>query len=416
LNTTPLQNEDTLRKQLEESLRQNWCQVLGVQTVGTHDDFFQLGGDPDRGARMLERVKLETKASIPVADLYEARTISKLADLIQIKQSSREQMCIVPIKPKGARRPLFLVHGVGGNVLGFAGLARKLMDDQPVYGIQAQALRSEGPTLVKLEAMADFYVREVRQVQPCGPYAFLGFSYGGMVAFEMARQLTATGESVDFLGMLDTWQPGYLKQVQNREPWAARTWNRLNLVRLNTRKLSPIQMVPYFYSRVKGRILRKMYGRMNNAAAVSLPDSMRKVRDINMAAALRYVVGPYDGRVVMFRAKDEASEGFPQDLGWRAYAHGGVQIVPLPGDHGQILAEPNLSCLAEHLERFLGARTGLPVADAAPEARDEFELDDEGIVPVGAFANASPTHEAETKFSSPDPGSIMDGAALEQFS
>ena len=75
----------------------------------------------------------------------------------------------------------FLVHGVGGNILGFASLARSLDHEQPVYGIQAQALNSDMPTLIRLEAMAAFYVEELRRVQPGGPYAFLGFSFGGLV-------------------------------------------------------------------------------------------------------------------------------------------------------------------------------------------------------------------------------------------
>ncbi len=368
------QFDDQGRRTLEADLTRWWSQVLGVSEIGLHDDFFQSGGDPDRGSKMLSRVKEAYQVSIPPEELYEARTIGKLADLIQMKQSSLEQQCIVPIRAAGSRRPLFLVHGVGGNILGFAGLARVLPSEQPVYGIQAQALQSGVPTLVKLEAMAEFYVKELRQVQPSGPYAFLGFSFGGLVAYEMAQQLAASGEQVDFLGMLDTWQPGYLQQVLAARPRWRRILERLNRVRLNTRKLSLFQLVPYTYVRLKARFLRVAYGQMASAGAVSLPDSMKRVREINLMAAARYQVKPYPGAVKMFRAKDDAPE-LPEDLAWRKYARGGVEVFRLPGDHGQILAEPNLSFLAATVTQCL----------ASPAAvREEFEVDTESVVRLDA--------------------------------
>jgi aspartate racemase len=228
--------------------------------------------------------------------------------------------------------------------------------------------------------MAAFYVQELRRLQPSGPYAFLGFSFGGLVAYEMAQQLVASGERVQFLGMLDTWQPSYLKRVKAVQPWPMRALGRLNLVRLNTRKLSLVQMVPYTYVRLKSRVLRVAYRGMGNAGPVSLPDSMRRARDINLMAASRYKVRPYPGQVSMFRAKDEALD-LPEDLAWRSYAGGGVEIFRLPGDHGQILAEPNLSFMAARIENCLTRRVKIE--------REEFELDADGVVPLGTPMKAA---------------------------
>lgn len=381
------------RKTLETNLATWWCEALDVSSVGLDQDFFQLGGDPERGQRVLHQVREKFKVSIPAEELYEARTIGKLADLIQMKTSSQEQQCVIPIRAGGERRPLFLIHGVGGNILGFAGLAKVLNAHQPVYGIQAQALQSDRPTLTRLEAMAAYYVQEVRRVQSSGPYAFLGFSFGGLVAYEMAQQLVASGERVHFLGMLDTWQPSYLKKIQAAEPRLTRIWNRINLVRLNTRKLSLIQLVPYAYVRLKARVLQAAYGRMASTGMVSLPDSMRRVREINLMAAARYQVKSYPGQVCMFRAKDDTARDLPEDLNWRSSALGGVEIFRLPGDHGQILAEPNLSYMAAHVEQCL-ARAIEPLQDW-----EEFEVGHESLVrldrlPTRHFAYAGMSRKA----------------------
>ncbi len=381
MNSVPVESgalassDDQLRFALEAKLVRWWGELLGGQQVGLHSDFFQMGGRPEQAAALVNLVKEEWGVVIRSSDLYEARTVSKLADLVQIKQSSREQLCIVPIRSEGRRLPLFLVHGVGGNILGFAGLARSLHIDQPVYGIQAQALNGESPTLIRLEAMASFYIEELRRVQPTGPYAFLGFSFGGLVAYEMARQLAAGGERVRFLGMLDTWQPGHLKLVGSAaQTRFRRWWNRLNLVRLNTQKLSGPQLVTYLAGRLKGRFLRLAFVRLAAKGGVSLPESMRQVRDINLTAAALYVVQPYAGGITLFRAEEDASLNLPEDLNWRKYAQGGVEIIRLPGDHGQILAEPNLSFMTQRLDERLA------VSGVTDNEVEEFELDEDGLV------------------------------------
>ena len=381
MNSSPVsfgpagRTDDQARAVLESTLLCWWSELLADQSVGVHSDFFQLGGRPEHATRLVDRITAEWDVAIRSSELYEARTISKLAELIQIRQTSREQLCIVPIRAEGDRKPLFLVHGVGGNILGFAGLARSLHHEQPVYGIQAQALNSEVPTLIRLEAMAAFYVQELRRVQPVGPYAFLGFSFGGLVAYEMAQQLTAAGEQVRFLGMLDSWQPGHLRQVEIASHSSLkRGWKRLHMVRLNTKKLSLFQLIGYLGGRLKGRFLRVAFGHLARGGAVSLPESMRQVRDINLTAAARYVVRPYPGNITLFRAEDHTDLTLPEDLNWRAYAGDGVEIIRLPGDHGQILAEPNLSFMTRWIDELLA-----PSKTPSREV-EEFELDDDRLV------------------------------------
>ena len=287
-----------------------------------------------------------------------------------------ELASIVPIRvAEGPRHPLFLVHGVGGNVIVFVNLVRHLDEDQPVYGIQAQALRHDQPILIDLRDMAAFYLREVRQVQPRGPYAFLGLSYGGLVAYEMAQQLSAAGETVHLLGMLDTWQPGFIDGGQAGRQGIAAFKDRIETVRMNTQKLSATETVTYLAHRLGGRVLRLLYRKLGSRGAISLPDSMRRVRDINLMAGANYKVKPYPGKVTLFRAAEDY-RGFPEDLGWGRFAEGGLDIRSIPGDHGQVLAEPNVTKLAQQVTTCL-----LETQAVLPE-RIEFDLDLEESLPL----------------------------------
>jgi thioesterase domain-containing protein len=387
LSNSPVQVGDLQRCALEEKLARWWGEVLGVSGVGLHDEFFYLlGGDEQKALSLARRIQQEMDLKISLEEMYEASTISKMADLIEIRQSSGEQNCIVPIRPSGNRKPLFVIHGVGGNVLGYAELARSLHRDQPVYGIQAQSLTSSGPTLIHLEAMAAYYIEQMKRVQPTGPFAFLGLCFGGLVAYEMAQQLVANGEQVAFLGLLDTRQPGFEKEIITVRALPKLAWMRMRQIRRHTRELSIRQWPPYVRTRLKSRLLRLLYRRMNSGnqanTSVTLSDTMRQVKEINLAASLRYTVRPYPGLVTLFRAEEDVSY-LPEDFHWREYALSGVNIIQLPGDHGRILAEPSISVMAAAIEKSISQQH--EILSSSAEKRDEFELDDDVLVRAPAL-------------------------------
>ncbi len=345
--------DDRPRNELERELTGWWQEIFQLQRILPDQDFFALGGTSLHGSRLLAKIAVKYGLELSMTTLYSARTIAKLADLIQLKQASADRWCIVPIRTRGSRPPLFLVHGVGGDVLGFFSLVKRLPSDQPVYGIQAQALQTDGPTFVQLKDMAAYYVREVCRVQPTGPYSFLGLSFGGLVAYEMAQQLQAKGEEVRMLGMLDTWQPTYQRRHPKAASTVTRIYNRLVVAWLNTRRLGLSSKVKYARNRLKNRMLRQLYRQAAARGTANLTETMKSVRDINWIAGINYQVLPYDGHVTLFRAMEEGDWGLPEDLGWRAMARGGVEILRFPGDHGQVLAEPSVSLLAEKLTECL---------------------------------------------------------------
>ncbi len=188
----------------ETKLAAIWQAVLRAERVSAHDNFFELGGHSMLAVELFARIEQTFGCSLPLSALYHAGTIRDLAREIEASAAPKPWSCIVPMQPKGTRRPLFLVHGIAGNVLFFRTLADRLGTDQPVYGIQPETLDGRLPTERTLEAMASRYVAEMRHHQPKGPYRLGGFSFGGLVSYEMARQLVASGERIDLLAVFDT--------------------------------------------------------------------------------------------------------------------------------------------------------------------------------------------------------------------
>ncbi len=197
------------RTPTEQLLAGIWGDLLGLKQVGIHDDFFELGGHSLLAVRLFSRLEKLTGRKLPLATLFEARTIGALADLISEGRKKRgggpsgQLHCVVPIRTAGSKPPFFCVHGVGGNVLNYAELARYFDPDQPVYALQSRGLSGLPPD-TSIQKMAASYIEEILQVQPEGPYFVGGQSFGGLVAYEIGCQLEATGRPVGLVALIDT--------------------------------------------------------------------------------------------------------------------------------------------------------------------------------------------------------------------
>ena len=188
---------------LEARIAAIWQDVLGLERVGAHDDFFDLGGQSILATRLVARLRGELGIDVPVGMLMQAPTVEALARAVEAGERS-VRLPLVALQTFGDRPPLFLAHPAGGHVICYRGLAVNLAPDQPVYGLQPRGLEDGKEPISDLEEMAAFYVDAIRRFRPRGPYRLGGWSFGGVVAWEMARQLHAAGETVDLLAMLDT--------------------------------------------------------------------------------------------------------------------------------------------------------------------------------------------------------------------
>jgi surfactin family lipopeptide synthetase C len=200
------------RTEMELKLVHIWEEVFGAGPIGVTDNFFELGGHSLLAVRLAAQIHKQFGKSVGLSVLLEEGNIANLAKVLQPEAEAAPQSSLVAIQPSGERRPFFCVHAIGGQVLGYYHLARRLGPRQPFYGLQAPFLTEIGDESKSIEQMAAEYVEAVRSVQPEGPYQLGGYSFGGFVAFEMARQLRSKGEEVSLLAIMDTWSPNIYHQ------------------------------------------------------------------------------------------------------------------------------------------------------------------------------------------------------------
>jgi aspartate racemase len=306
-----------------------WEDVLGKKPIGIRDNFFELGGHSLLAARLIHRVGQTLGKTLPLAMLFEAPTIEQLASSLR-QDWGHYWSSLVPIQPAGSQPPLFCVHGVGGNVLGFYELAHSMSPDYPFYGLQSQGLDGKHPCHARISDMATHYLDEIRSVQPKGPYFLGGFSFGGLVAYEMAQQLLACGEKVGLLVLFDT-DPGNLKPV-----------TAASFIRL---LLQPSWQ--HWAHDLPKKARKRIHRSLRNWR---VPQTLRDVRNSNVAAAEAYVLRPYAGAVTLIRASEKSlrSSDDPH-AAWPGLV-GSLEIHEMRGDHFDMLLLPQVNRLAECLK------------------------------------------------------------------
>ncbi len=323
------------RDAVETELVEIWQKVLSRNRVGIYDNFFDLGGYSLLAVKLMRRIEQTWGKRIPIVALFQAPTIDSLAKLLRQEKEARNWSSLVTIQEgRNGKPPFFCVHGVFGEVLGFRDLARYLGPDQPVYGLQARGLDGKQSCFTRVEQMAAAYVDEIRMLQSEGPYYLGGFSFGGAIAFEMARQLHRQGQQVGLVVLLDTYPPNYK----------------------NGHLLSTIRSLPFgqkwFYFRRKIMFLVRKFN--TTVSAQFLPQRLRRVRKSCAEAMNHYVPQNYPGSVVLFRASERPLGSLNDDyIGWDKLALGGVELYHVSGDHLTLVQGPQTVHLASQLKMSL---------------------------------------------------------------
>jgi amino acid adenylation domain-containing protein len=338
------------RDEIELKLARIWKSVLGISTISIRDNFFELGGSSLLVVRMLSETNRVFGTALPLATVFEGATIEHLTRVIcQEKKGGprAQQSPLVPIQPRGTKRPFFLVHGVGGNVLTYSALAKYLGPDQPLYGLESIGLDGKQPPLTDIQAMAIRYVKASLEFQPHGPYSLGGLSFGGIVAFEMARQLRQENREVACLVLLDA-SARFCSEDPKLTQRVGMHFD--NLLRLGVRKrLAYVRRIARTGKRkLKSRAWRVAYSFYRDRPS-HLPHVLRDIKEINFQALREHVLQPYPGRVELFRASDRSILDREDDLlGWDRFATG-VDLYSVPGDHVSMVNEPHVRVLAEQL-------------------------------------------------------------------
>ncbi|MBV9385234.1 MAG: amino acid adenylation domain-containing protein, partial [Chroococcidiopsidaceae cyanobacterium CP_BM_ER_R8_30] len=322
------------RDSIELQLTRIWQEILGTRSIGVRDNFFDLGGHSLIAVSLFEKIKKIFGKNLPLAILFQAPTVAQLASILHQEECSALWSSLVAIQTGGSLPPLFCIHPAFGDVVIYYKLASYLGSNQPVYGLQPQGLDGKQVPQSRIEDMAADYIREVRTVQPQGPYLLAGWSMGGLVAFEMAQQLYAQGQKVAMLALFDTQAPQGLKG----KPLLVRVSRHLT----NFSRLGPKQKLTY---------LQTYLQKAHRFFWVNKP----ALQEAHKRAAHSYVPQVYQGKAILFRANDQPEEMFWVDsaLGWGSLVAGGLEIQLVPGYHNTLMKEPYVPILAERLKACL---------------------------------------------------------------
>lgn len=315
---------------LQERLLALWRRHLGNASIGADDHFFELGGNSLLAAVLLAQVQAMTGRALPLAVMLQAPTVRQLVRLIEADAPAPVASTLVRMRA-GTGHPLFLVHGLSGTVMECWSLVESLRDPRPVCGLQAHGVDGERLPQDRVVDMAASYVEAIRQEQPHGPYAVCGFSFGGAVALEIARQLTRAGEEVQTLCLLDT-------QVHRPLPRLVTLWVRSVRAARKWARLPAPQRRAYLAERVR-RVFQEIRGQpsqggLRPAQWAAMSPAQQRVYDAMIEALEAYLPGPYDGSPIVYVRSRVPLEGYfnPMPV-WRRVARAGLRVVDMPGAH-----------------------------------------------------------------------------------
>ncbi|MGB1129065.1 MAG: amino acid adenylation domain-containing protein [Haloferula sp.] len=355
-----VENREEPEGQVEIKLAAIWSELLGIGGPGRDQDFFELGGNSLAGLRMFARIQKDFDVSLPLATLLKARTVRALATAIEggvgASALTPIQGHLAEVQPKGSPPVLCGIHGGDGGILFYRQLAERLPHDRPFVAIESPELgHNEEIRVGSIEETASAYIEILRARQPYGPYLLAGYSYGGVVAYEMARQLTEAGESVPFLGLFDTLNPQAPIRPYALNERVSVYWNASRELSLSERIL---RLATRFKDGVETHIKVKAEvaeARGSEAAAAHTELRAVQLRDAHEAAMDAYVPGRFEGTLTLFRA-DAVNDKFelPDDYGWGDRVENLV-VQEVPGEHLTLFDSGNVDPLAGHVSSALDA-------------------------------------------------------------
>ncbi|MEV7671653.1 amino acid adenylation domain-containing protein [Streptomyces sp. NPDC088752] len=354
----------------ERTLTVMLADLLQLPSVGPHQNIFDLGGTSLTAMRLVVQIEQRYGTNVPLSDFVAAPTAAALAARLRSGEAGAAFDPLVPIRPEGDKRPMFFVHPMGGNVLCYVRFAKHLPDDRPFYALQAAGADPGTEALRSVEEIAADYVEAIRRVQPSGPYVIGGWSFGGFVAFEMARQLRAAGEEIARLVLLDTTalNPG---RRLNTGDEALLGWFFWELLWLRRGGDSPLELIPDELSTLEEKFdfiaqLAVDEGVLPAGSTGAVVRRLFHVYEANWKAAFAYRPEVVDQDMVLIHA----SEPLPEVLdsmhtaiesmhadpanGWSERTSGVLDVVDVPGDHLTIMEEPHVGHMVRTVVELIG--------------------------------------------------------------
>ncbi len=316
------------RTALETELQKIWHEILDIQPLGVQDNFFNLGGDSLAAVEVLTRIEHAFHLNLPPDVFIQAPTIEHLAKILGQREHTKLHFPLVAIQPDGAKPPFFCVAGYSGNVLRFRGLGSYFAPDQPLYGLRDPRLEQKNVAFTQIEDIAPHYVKALRTHQPQGPYYVGGYSFGCLVALEIAQQLQKAGHQVNALVFLD--------MPRSCRPQSSSLAARISF-RVKQEGLA--------------EVCKKIMRRVTLLTKRFTPNAVLPLalHEANILAQTTYVPRAYPGCAIFFQTQN--NRDIPRM--WERHIAGGIEVHEIPGDHETILYEPHVQILAEKLKTRL---------------------------------------------------------------
>jgi amino acid adenylation domain-containing protein len=354
---------------IEFRLLKIWAEILHIQSVDVSSNFFELGGHSLMAVRLMSRIRQEFGQEIALEMLFRFPTIAQLATVIRRRTTpTGEDSVLVPLQVHGAKTPLFCVHPAGGTAFCYANLARLLGPEQPFYSLRLPGW-VDAENYPDVQKQATLYIEAIRTVQQQGPYHLAGWSFGGIVAFEMAQQLQQQGQNVSLLAIIDSIVPGgepaFERPAIDDAALAQRAKRMLTALNIAVPAHDFDQLQPEEQLEYASRLMKKMH-MLPADADLPLTRRFLTIAALSRHAAHTYVPQLYHQRITLFRATEtlkflgieaptDGSIEVAMAGGWQHLTSAEVDIHLIPGDHEGIVVGSAVQALATSLQRCLKA-------------------------------------------------------------
>lgn len=340
-----------------------WQEFLGIENIKKDDDFFEIGGNSLVAVQLFDELKNRLGVGLPLSALFEAPTIEQIAKLLVLPEDGTQAKkkytsVLVNIQSEGKERPFFCIHGHFGNVLFFNELATQLGKNRPFYGVQSVGLSGEEDPLTSIDEMADRIIKEMRDVQPSGPYSFGGYCYGTLVSIEIAKKLDEMGETYTPIVMIDPQPTTFSKVLDKKVVKSFKRISRKQKKRKHSEELrgkSLYESTSYLYDKITNKLkfnfkikLFQLYMIVRRFLNIKMPDLLRDVELANTIAHEHFasnLSGDFKADVELILCKgvtDEFSADPASD--WAGFTKGNMNVYLIEDDgiimSGEIFNKP----------------------------------------------------------------------------
>ncbi|AQA22783.1 amino acid adenylation domain protein [Rhodococcus sp. MTM3W5.2] len=337
----------------EQAVAAVFAELLGVERVGLDDNFFELGGNSLIGMRVVGRLRTDLETVVQLPWLFSDATPEALAR--QIERGADDVIghafdMLFPIRAAGSKPPVFCVHPIIGLAWCYVGMAQYIDADRPIYGLQTPAAQGDGELPGSIEAVAELYLREIRRVQPSGPYRLLGWSLGGTISHAIAVQLQEQGETVELLAMLDSFTAETLPTAPNGTVTMAEVLSGMGMDGVGDQLVTDVtesQAVAMF-SQLTGQ---------SEEQAAEVVGRLLAAAQHNSGLTASYRPGVFEGDLLFFTAAEDDPTGRRAATGWQSHVSGDVRNHRIASTHWGMMSPAALSVVGPVLkEHTVGNR------------------------------------------------------------